>query len=292
MFYGTVATLFFTAMTTLTCPFQQLFIFLAFFEFAVVALYVCKSRFLQVLHFQYQSVAYCVPIFLFVTSIYYEFYPKETHEFLESFNFKIVKDFIEEIPIFFPSALWFLWTTRLFHTHTVLVRLNTEYRLDDPKSHDLGPIRQSSFHSSLNIAAITFFSILAYSGNESIENICFWIAIFELIMTVTYVFNNSWIMMIHFVGQAIVFSVIFFLLCCLLAYEYSPVAALEFLDSYGLVQVKSYVVRSPFFVASALSAVWFSRMMATHVFLVEVATDTRIHRHQMSNHFNRLIQNI
>ncbi|EFP09459.1 hypothetical protein CRE_25286 [Caenorhabditis remanei] len=184
----------------------------------------------------------------------------------------------------------FAWTLRLIHSHLVLIEINTAQRRADPESRDLGPIKQSPIHISLNMSAVILFALLAYFSDGKMGIVFEWMAIFETLMTICYIFNNSWIMLLHFVFQAMIFSIIFSTSCLPFAYRFDTSSVTSLLESYGLNNVIKFCKSHSFFATTVLSTVWFLRMMITHIFLIEVATDDRVHRRKTK--FTKLIQQV
>lgn len=276
-------------MTTLQSPLQHLFLCLAFYEFATTVFYISKNKFSHVVHFQYQAITLTLPVFLLGCSVYHTSNPAGASAFLDLFHFKIIKHFIEESSTFWPHTLFLGWTLRLIHSHLVLIDINTAHRRADPESRDLGRIKQNTIHVALNMTAVSFFALLAYFNGGCMGIVFQWMALFEMLMAICYVFNNSWIMLLHFVFQAIVFSIILPLSYISFVFKSDSPSVTSFLESYGLHDVIKFCERNSF-ATSFLPAVWFLRMMITHMFLMEVATDDRVHRRKTK--FLKLIQQV
>ncbi|UMM24574.1 hypothetical protein L5515_004743 [Caenorhabditis briggsae] len=301
MFFGVIATLFFFVLSTYDSGMQKVFLCLAFFEFCAVALHPCRNGFTITVHFIYQTMVFLVPTFLFACCIYKDnedrlneirlrYDLKPNLDFLKANGWECFRGIIDHCSIFWLAVLCIVWTVRILHTHFLLIDWNTKDRLNNPETRDLGPIKQSSLHILLNVIFASIFSTIAYYSEYS--ELFIRLAVIEWLMTFSYVIKNSGIMLLHFVFQAKVFFMVFSTYCIAMMYEIWKPEMTIFLDSQKCHFMIVFLEKESFLVMTVFAAAWFFRMVTTHIFLVEVATDYQVRGCQAQRQFNRLVEDI
>ncbi|CAO4370523.1 unnamed protein product [Caenorhabditis nigoni] len=301
MFFGVIATLFFLVMSTYDSGLQNVFLCLAFFEFCAVSLHPCRNGFTITVHFIYQAMVFLVPTFLLVcrinkdhenrqNEIKLRFHLEPNLDFLKANGWECFRGIIDHCSIFWLAVLCIVWTVRILHTHFLLIDWNTKHRLNNPETRDLGPIKQSSLHILLNVIFASIFSTIAYYSEYS--ELFIRLAVVEWLMTFSYVIKNSGIMLLHFVIQAKMFFVIFSTYCIAVMYEIWKPDMTIFLESHKCQGMIAFLEKESLVVMTLFAAAWFFRMVTTHMFLVEVATDSQVRDRQAQRKFNRLVQDL